>query len=183
VNIVIVGAGAIGGFIGAKLAQAGADVTLCARGPHLQAMRDRGLRVVSPDGDFEVRPRLAESVATLGPADAVILGVKAHHLSGIAPTLRPVLGPATAVISTQNGVPWWYFQRIGGEWDGLRLERVDPGGVIAASIEAERVIGSLAYFSTEISEPGVIRHIEGNRLSLGEPDGTRSDRCRAIAAA
>jgi 2-dehydropantoate 2-reductase len=183
VNIVIVGAGAIGGFIGAKLAQAGADVTLCARGPHLQAMRDRGLRVVSPDGDFEVRPRLAESVATLGPADAVILGVKAHHLTGIAPTLRPVLGPATAVISTQNGIPWWYFQRIGGEWDGLRLERVDPGGVIAASIEPERVIGSLAYFSAEISEPGVIRHIEGNRLSLGEPDGTRSDRSRAIAAA
>jgi 2-dehydropantoate 2-reductase len=122
-------------------------------------------------------------VAALGPADAVILGVKAHHLSGIAPTLRPVLGPATAVISTQNGIPWWYFQRIGGEWDGLRLERVDPGGVIAASIEPERVIGSLAYFSTEISEPGVIRHIEGNRLSLGEPDGTRSDRCRTIAAA
>jgi 2-dehydropantoate 2-reductase len=183
VNIVIVGAGAIGGFIGAKLAQAGADVTLCARGPHLQAMRERGLRVVSPDGDFEVRPRLAESVATLGPADAVILGVKAHHLTVIAPTLRPVLGPATAVISTQNGIPWWYFQRIGGEWDGLRLERVDPGGVIAGSIEPERVIGSLAYFSTEISEPGVIRHIEGNRLSLGEPDGTRSERCRAIAAA
>jgi 2-dehydropantoate 2-reductase len=183
VNIVIVGAGAIGGFIGAKLAQAGASVTLTARGPHLQAMRERGLRVVSPDGDFEVRPRLAESVATLGPADVVVLGVKAHHLTGIAPTLKPVLGPKTAVISTQNGIPWWYFQRIGGEWDGLQLERVDPGGVIAASIEPERVIGSLAYFSTEIIEPGVIRHIEGNRLSLGEPDGTRSERARAIAAA
>jgi 2-dehydropantoate 2-reductase len=183
VNIVIVGAGAIGGYVGAKLAQAGADVTLCARGPHLAAMRERGLRVVSPDGDFEVRPRLTESVASLGHADVVILGVKAHHLTGIAPTLRPVLGPSTAVISTQNGIPWWYFQRIGGEWDGLHLERVDPGGVIAASIEPERVIGSLAYFSTEIIEPGIIRHIEGNRLSLGEPDGTRSDRCRAIAGA
>jgi len=183
VNIVIVGAGAIGGYIGAKLAQAGADVTLCARGPHLEAMRERGLRVVSPDGDFEVRPRLAASVATLGPADVVILGVKAHHLTGIAPTLGPVLGPSTAVVSTQNGIPWWYFQRIGGQWDGLRLERVDPGGVIAGAISPERVIGSLAYFSTEIEQPGVIKHIEGNRLSLGEPDGTRSDRCRALASA
>jgi 2-dehydropantoate 2-reductase len=182
-TIVIVGAGAIGGYIGACLARAGADVTLIARGPHLAAMRERGLRVESPEGDFEVRPRLADRASDVGPVDVVVLGVKAHHLTGIAPTLGPLLGPETAVVSTQNGIPWWYFQRIGGELDGLRLERVDPGGAIAAAIAPERVIGSLAYFSTEITSPGVIRHIEGNRLSLGEPDGTRSERCRRFAEA
>jgi 2-dehydropantoate 2-reductase len=94
-----------------------------------------------------------------------------------------VLGPDTTVVSTQNGIPWWYFQGFGGDWDGLRLERVDPGGVISSAIEARRVVGSIVYFSTEITVPGVIRHIEGNRISLGEPDGTRSDRCRRIAEA
>jgi 2-dehydropantoate 2-reductase len=97
--------------------------------------------------------------------------------------LKPVLGPDTTVVSTQNGIPWWYFQGFGGEWDGLRLERVDPGGVISSAIEARRVVGSIVYFSTEIPAPGVIQHIEGNRISLGEPDGSRSDRCRQIAEA
>ena len=91
--------------------------------------------------------------------------------------------PDTTVVSTQNGIPWWYFQGFGGEWDGLRLERVDPGGVISAAIEARRVLGSIVYFSTEITAPGVVQHIEGNRISLGEPDGTRSERCRRIAEA
>ena len=182
-KIVIAGAGAIGGYIGARLAKAGADVTLFARGPHLQAMRERGLRVTGPDEDFVVRPKLADDLAAIGPSDVVFLGVKAHALTGLAPKLRPLLGDKTAVVSTQNGIPWWYFQRHGGELEGLCLERVDPGGVIAAAIEPRRVIGSLAYFSTEIAEPGVIRHIEGNRISFGEPDGTRSDRCRAIAEA
>src|SRR6185312_6179709 len=97
--------------------------------------------------------------------------------------LRPLFGPATTVVSTQNGIPWWYFQGIGGEREGWRLERVDPGGAIASAIEPRRVIGSLAYFATDIVEPGVIRHTEGNRISLGEPDGSRSDRCRALAEA
>jgi 2-dehydropantoate 2-reductase len=181
VRIVIAGAGAIGGYIGARLARVGADVVLFARGPHLQAMQSRGLRVLSPDGDFEVRPAVAGDLSTIGPADVVVLGVKAHGLTALAPLLTPLLGPDTIVVSTQNGIPWWYFQGIGGEHEGLRLERVDPGGAIASAIEPRRVVGSLAYFATDIVEPGVIRHIEGNRISLGEPDGTRSDRCRALA--
>ena len=182
-KIVIAGAGAIGGYLGACVARAGGDVTLFARGPHLEAMRTRGLRVLSPDGDFEVRPAVTGDLASIGPCDAVFLGVKAHALTDLAPRLRPLLGPETIVVSMQNGIPWWYFQRHGGALDGLRLERVDPGGAIAAAIEPERVLGSIAYFSTEIVEPGVIKHIEGNRLSLGEPDGTRSDRARRLAEA
>jgi 2-dehydropantoate 2-reductase len=183
VRIVIAGAGAIGGYIGARLAKAGADVALFARGPHLRAMQERGLRVVSPDGNFEVRPQVFGDLAAIGKADVVFLGVKAHSLTALAPALPPLLGPDTVVVSTQNGVPWWYFQGYGGELDGLRLERVDPGGVIAAAIEPRRVVGSLAYFSTDVVEPGVIHHTEGNRISFGEPDGTKSERARAIAEA
>ena len=182
-RIVIAGAGAIGGYLGARLAKAGADVVLFARGPHLQAMRERGVRVISPDGDFEVRPAVTSDLSTIGQADVVVLGVKAHGLMALAPQLRPLFGPDTAVVSTQNGIPWWYFQGVGGEYEGWRLERVDPGGAIASAIEPRRVIGSLAYFATDIIEPGVIRHTEGNRISLGEPDGSRSDRCRALAEA
>jgi 2-dehydropantoate 2-reductase len=113
----------------------------------------------------------------------VFLGVKAHGLTQLAPQLKPVLGPETTVVSTQNGIPWWYFQGFGGEWEGLRLERVDPGGIISSAIEARRVVGSIVYFSTEISSPGVVQHIEGNRISLGEPGGSRSERSRKIAEA
>jgi 2-dehydropantoate 2-reductase len=183
VRFVIAGAGAIGGYIGARLARAGADVVLFARGPHLKAMEERGLRVVSPDGDFEVRPAVSGDLAAIGTADVVFLGVKAHGLTALAPGLRQLYTPSTVVVSTQNGIPWWYFQGHGGDLDNLRLERVDPGGVVAASIEPERVVGSLAYFSTDIPEPGVIHHTEGNRLSLGEPNGTRSARTKAIAEA
>jgi 2-dehydropantoate 2-reductase len=181
VKIVIVGAGAIGGYIGAKLAQSGADVTLFARGPHLEAMRERGLRVEGPKEQFEVRPTVTGSLETVGKVDVVLLGVKAHSLTGIAPQLPQLFHAETVVVSTQNGIPWWYFQRHGGEFEGLSLERVDPGGVIAGAIEARRVIGSIAYFSTEIEAPGVIRHIEGSRLALGEPDGTKSERCAQLA--
>lgn len=180
-KIVIAGAGAIGGYIGARLAQAGADVTLFARGPHLQAMRERGLRVEGPDGRFEVRPQVTAALDTVGKADVVFLGVKAHSLSDLAPRLPPMFHDDTVVVSTQNGIPWWYFQQHGGEFEGLSLERVDPGGDIARAIEPRRVIGSIAYFSTEIEAPGVIRHIEGSRLAIGEPDGTKSERCARIA--
>jgi 2-dehydropantoate 2-reductase len=183
VRIVIAGAGAIGGYIGARLARAGADVVLFARGPHLRAMQERGLRVSSPDGDFEVKPEVAGDLAAIGPADVVFLGVKAHGLTALAPQLAPLFGPDTVVVSTQNGIPWWYFQGHGGELDGLRLERVDPGGVIASAIEPRRIVGSLAYFSTDVAEPGVIHHTEGNRISFGEPSGARSDRVKAIAEA
>ncbi|HKB11182.1 MAG TPA: 2-dehydropantoate 2-reductase [Vicinamibacterales bacterium] len=182
-KIAIAGAGAIGGYIGAKLARAGADVVLFARGPHLQAMRERGLRVVSDEGGFEVKPHATGDLDDLRGADVVILGVKAHGLTTLAPQLRPLFGPDTVVVSTQNGIPWWYFQNYPGALNGLHLERVDPGGVIAEAIEPERVIGSLAYFSTDIASPGVIHHTEGNRLSLGEPNGTRTDRIKALAEA
>ena len=130
-----------------------------------------------------MRPQVTGDLATIGTADVIFLGVKAHGLTALAPQLRPLFGADTVVVSTQNGIPWWYFQDFGGELEGLRLERVDPGGVMAEAIEPGRVIGSLAYFSTDIPEPGVIHHTEGNRISLGEPDGTSSDRDEALAEA
>jgi 2-dehydropantoate 2-reductase len=182
-RFLIAGAGAIGAYIGARLAQAGFDVTLYARGPHLRAMQEHSVVVKTAEGDFVARPKIAASLEDVGPVDVVFLGVKAHGLPQLAPRLKSVLGPDTTVVSTQNGIPWWYFQGFGGEWDGLRLERVDPGGVISSAIEARRVVGSIVYFSTEITAPGVVQHIEGNRISLGEPDGSRSERCRRIAEA
>ena len=182
-KFLIAGAGAIGAYIGARMSQAGYDVALFARGPHLRAMQDHGVQVRSAEGDFVARPKIVSSLEEVGPVDVVFLGVKAHGLPQLAPQLVPVLGPNTTVVSTQNGVPWWYFQGFGGDWDGLRLERVDPGGGISGTIEARRVLGSIVYFSTEITAPGVVQHIEGNRISLGEPDGTRSERCRRIAEA
>ena len=182
-RFLIAGAGAIGAYIGARMAQAGFEVTLFARGPHLRAMQEHGVQVNSIDGDFVARPTIASSLEEVGPVDVVFLGVKAHGLPQLASQLRPVLGPDTTVVSTQNGIPWWYFQGFGGDWEGIRLEHVDPGGVISAAIEARSVVGSIVYFATEITAPGVIQHTEGNRISLGEPDGTRSDRIRRIAEA
>lgn len=155
------------------MARAGLDVTLFARGPQLLAMQERGVRILSPDGDFEARPRVTGDLQSIGPADVVFLAVKAHSLPQLAPHLACLLGPETCVVSLQNGVPWWFTP----------LERVDPGGAIAAAIDARRVVGALVYFATEMAEPGVVRHIQGRRLSIGEPDGARSARCRAIAAA
>jgi 2-dehydropantoate 2-reductase len=180
-RFLIAGAGAIGGYIGACMTRAGQDVTLYARGPHLKAMQERGLTVLSADGDFETRPRAIGDLAEAGSVDVIVLGVKAHGLTRLAPLLRPLIGETTTVVSTQNGIPWWYFQVGAGEFAGLPLTRVDPGGVIGSSIDPLRVVGSLVYLGTEIVEPGVIRHTEGDRISLGEPDGSRSERCRAIA--
>jgi 2-dehydropantoate 2-reductase len=182
-KFLIAGAGAIGAYIGACMARAGQDITLFARGPHLRAMQQHGVHVKSVDGDFEAHPKIAANLENVGLVDVVLLGVKAHGLTTLAPQLKPVLGPDTAVVSTQNGIPWWFFQGWGGEHEGMHLERVDPGGAIAAAIEPRRVIGSIVYFATDIVEPGVIRHTEGNRISLGEPAGTRSVRSRQIAEA
>ncbi|MGH9719575.1 MAG: ketopantoate reductase family protein [Bryobacteraceae bacterium] len=182
-RFLIAGAGAIGGYIGACMTRAGQDVTLFARGPHLRAMQERGLRVLSADGDFEVRPRVIGSLEEAGPVDVIVLGVKAHGLTPLAPLLGPLIGDQTTVVSTQNGIPWWYFQIGAGEFSGIHLERVDPGGVIRGAIDARRVVASIVYLGTDVVEPGVIRHTEGNRISLGEPDGSRSDRCRAVAEA
>jgi 2-dehydropantoate 2-reductase len=173
-RFLIAGAGAIGGYLGARLARAGEDVTLFARGPHLKAMQERGVRVVSSDGDFEVHPKVIGNLEEAAPPDVIFLGVKANALTQLAPHIQPLIGSGTTVVSTQNGIPWWYSS-------DFRLERVDPGGVIAAAIDPRHVVGSIVYFSTDIVEPGVIHHTEGNRISLGEPDGSRSERCRAIA--
>lgn len=184
-KFLIAGAGAIGAYVGARLAQAGEDVVLFARGPHLRAMQENGVRVVSDD-EFVVRPRLVGQLTELHGEphpDVILLGVKAHGLTHLAPELPPLIGDNTTVVSTQNGIPWWYFQHETGDLAGLQLERVDPGGVIARAIPARSVVGSIVYFSTDVVSPGVIRHTEGNRISLGEPDGSRSDRCRQIAAA
>jgi 2-dehydropantoate 2-reductase len=182
-KFVVAGAGAIGAYLGAKMTRAGFDVTLFARGPQLRAIEERGVQVHSAEGDFEAHPKASGDLEAIGAADVVFLGVKAHGLVALAPRLEPLFGPDTSVVSLQNGIPWWYFQGHGGPLEGLRLERVDPGGGIAAAIEPRRVIGSLVYFATEIAEPGVIRHVEGNRISLGEPSGERSERSRQIAEA
>jgi 2-dehydropantoate 2-reductase len=182
-KFLIAGAGAIGAYMGACMARAGQDVTLFARGPHLRAMQQHGVRVKSVDGDFEAHPKIAENLERVGPVDVVFLGVKAHGLTQLVPQLKPVLGPETTIVGTQNGIPWWFFQSWGGEHEGMHLERVDPGGTIAAAIEPRRVLGSIVYFATDVVEPGIVRHTEGNRISLGEPDGTRSDRIRQIAEA
>lgn len=174
-RFLIAGAGAIGGYIGARLALAGEDVTLFARGAHLAALQSRGVRVLSEEGDFEAKPRAIGDLKEAGEADVIVLGVKAHALTGLAPSIAPLIGPNTSVLSTQNGIPWWYFDEP--------LQSVDPGGVIAANIPARSVVGSLVYFATDLAEPGVIRHVEGNRISLGEPDGSKSDRIKAIADA
>jgi 2-dehydropantoate 2-reductase len=182
-KFLVVGAGAIGAYVGARMARAGFDVTLFARGPHLKAMQEHGVQVKSTEGDFQARPRVVGSLEEAGPADVIFLAVKAHSLPQLAPQLKPVLGPDTTVVSTQNGIPWWFFQGFGGPWEGLRLERIDPGGAISVAIEARRVVGSIVYLATDVTAPGVIQHIEGNRISIGEPDGTRSERCRRISEA
>lgn len=182
-KFLIVGAGAVGAYIGALLARVEYDVTLHARGPHLHAMQQHGVRVISGDDDFFVNPKIIASFENAATFDVIFLCVKAHGLAALAPQLIPVIGPETTVVSTQNGIPWWYFQRDNSPLAGTRLERVDPNGAISNVIAPERVVGSLIYFATEIIEPGVVKHDEGNRITLGEPDGTRTERCRQIAEA
>ena len=179
----IIGAGAIGAYIGAKLARAGEDVLLIARGRHLEAMKTHGVRVHGPDGDFTAHPPATDDWSEAGTYDYILLTVKAHSLTGLAPRLAPLIGPDTTIVSTQNGMPWWYFQHLEGHWKGTSLEMTDPGGAIGRSIDPKRVIGCVVYPATLIVEPGVIRHIEGDRLALGELDGTRSDRCKRLSAA
>ncbi|MBI4339797.1 MAG: 2-dehydropantoate 2-reductase [Chloroflexi bacterium] len=178
----IYGAGAIGAFLGAKLSQAGEDVTLIARST-LAAMRDQGVRVRSPQGDFVAHPGVVGDPAVVGPVDYVFLTVKAPSLPQIVPHMGPLLGPETAVVSAQNGIPWWYFQRYSGPLAGEHLESVDPGGVIASAIDPARVIGCVIYPAAELVEPGVVQHLEGDRFSIGELDGSTTARCRDLARA
>lgn len=182
-RIAIVGAGAIGGYIGARLALSNTDVTLIARGAHLAAIQRDGLVLEYADGRREVaHPALAtDDMAAAGPQDAVIVAVKTQALSALVTPMRALFGPHTVVVFAQNGIPWWYFLRHGGPHEGHQLASVDPNGQIAAAIEIERVIGCVVYPAAAIARPGVIRHIEGNRFTLGEPDGSRSERLLALA--
>jgi 2-dehydropantoate 2-reductase len=175
-KIAVLGAGAIGGFLGARLARAGADVVLIARGPHLQAMKHSGLRVIETEGDWTVRVEATDDFAAMRDVDAVFVTLKAHGLPPVAERLAANLGGPTAVVSAQNGIPWWYFQRHGGELEGIHLETVDPGGEVARVIDPARVIGCVVYPATSLVSPGVVRHVEGGRFSLGELDGQESVR-------
>jgi 2-dehydropantoate 2-reductase len=179
----VFGAGAIGGLIAARLAATGQDVSVVARGAHLAAIQQRGLRVRSGIfGESTCRPRASKDPAEIGPVDVVVLAVKAHSLSGIAPSLGALFGPDTICVTTQNGIPWWYFEGLGGRWAGTRLESVDPGGTIAAHIDSRRIIGSVVYISASLAEPGVLDHVEGARLPVGELDGSRSTRVQNLAS-
>jgi 2-dehydropantoate 2-reductase len=184
-KIAVVGAGAIGGYLGARLALAGEEVTFIARNRNLAAINARGFRLVLEDGSEQHASgvRAVQDTAEAGQQDAVLLTVKAHQVKNLLPALRALFGPETMVVTMINGVPWWYFHRLAGPYEGRRLESVDPGGAIAAAIEAERVVGGIVYPAAELLEPGVVRVIEGNRFSLGEPDGSRSARIEALAQA
>lgn len=181
-RICVFGAGAIGGLVGAKLALKGeAEVSLIARGPHLAAMRDKGLTLKSEKGEITVKVRATDKAAELGPQDYVFLALKAHSIPGILESLKPLFGPETAVITGQNGVPWWYFYKHGGVHEGLKIEAVDPGGVLWNGIGPERAIGCVVHPAAEIEAPGVIRHVEGDRLPLGEPSGEKTERTATLA--
>jgi len=182
-KIAVVGAGAIGGYLGARLALAGEEVTFIARNRNLAAINARGFRLILEDGSEQhaATARAVEHMADAGAQDAVLLTLKAHQVRDVLPDLRKLFGPKTMVVTMVNGLPWWYFHRLAGPFEGRQLESVDPGGTIAAHIEPERIIGSVVYPATELVEPGVVRVIEGNRFTLGELDGSRSERIEALS--
>ena len=184
-KIAVVGAGAIGGYLGAKLSLAGEDVTFIARNRNLEAINARGFTLQMEDGSTQqaASVRAVQACADAGPQDAVLLTVKAHQVRDLLPDLRGLFGPQTMVVSMINGIPWWYFHRLAGPHEGRGLDSVDPGGFIAAHIEPERVIGSVVYPAAELVEPGVVKVIEGNRFTLGEPGGERSERIEALSQA
>lgn len=182
-KIAVYGAGAIGGLLGAYLARAGADVTLIARGPHLAAMQVKGLQVSGPQGDFTVTPRSTDDPAAVGIQDYVIVALKAQAVAGIVDKMKPLLGPQTTVVMAVNGVPWWYFHGAGGALEGRHLASVDPDGRQWDVIGPQRALGCVVYPAAEISAPGKLHHIEGDRFSLGEPDGSKSARAVALSKA
>ena len=182
-KVAIVGVGAIGGYVGIRLALAGEDVTFIARGANLEALHSRGLRLLSADGTEESVPKVKATAdyAAAGAQDVVILAMKAHQVAAVAQDVSKLLGPETVVIPMQNGIPYWYFHRHGGALAGTCLRSVDPDGSIGANIPAERIIGCVVYPATELLERGVIQHVEGNRFPVGEPDGTESERVKRVA--
>jgi len=182
-RICVFGAGAIGGYMGVKLAEAGADVSLVARGPHLAAMKSNGLRLIEETSETTVRPIASDDPEELGVQDYIIVTLKAHSVPGVVLKMAPLIGPNTTIVSGVNGVPWWYFHGVGGVLEGTRLASVDPGDAQWNGFGPDKVLGCVVYPAAEVVEPGVIKHIEGNRFSLGEPDGSKSDRAVALSKA
>lgn len=187
-KLCIFGAGAIGGLMAAKLAAhrengGNVEVTVIARGPHLAAMQARGLTLISEGATTLVHPRCVATAEEAGPQDYVMVTLKAHSLPAAARQMQPLLGPATAIVSAVNGIPWWYFHRLAGPHEGRRIESVDPGGAVSALLPPERAIGCIIYPAAEVPQPGVIEHSYGDRFTLGEPDGSRSERVAALSAA
>lgn len=184
-KICVIGAGSMGGLLGVKLAMAGHDVSLIARGAHLAAIRESGLKLIMNDGEELVAKDVfaTDDMRECGRQDLVVLGVKAHQIEPIVDDIGGLVGPETMILTTQNGIPWWYFQRHGGPYEGTVLRSVDPNGVLAAKIDPKHIIGCIPFPAAEIEQPGVIRHIEGMRFPVGELDGVESDRVREISAA
>jgi 2-dehydropantoate 2-reductase len=182
-KICIYGAGAIGAWLGVELSLAGEDVTLIARGPHLAAMQKNGVKLLIDGEERVAHPKCVEDPADAGVQDYVIITLKAHSLPGIADKIQPLLGPDTAVVTGVNGIPWWYFYKLDGPFENHKLESVDPGGRFWDAIGPERAIGFVVYPAAEIAEPGVIRHIEGDRYTMGEPDGQPSERTNKLSTA
>jgi 2-dehydropantoate 2-reductase len=183
VKVAIVGAGAIGAYVGLRLALGGDTVTFIARGANLEAIRARGVRVIGADGKEEIASnvRATADYTEAGPQDLVILAIKAHQVEAIAPEVPKMFNPGTVVVPMQNGIPYWYFHHHGGELAGTRVRSVDPNGLIGQKIPAERVIGCVVYPAAELVSPGVVQHIEGNRFPVGEPDGSNSERVGRIS--
>jgi 2-dehydropantoate 2-reductase len=180
-KVCIFGAGAIGGYMGVKLAKAGADVSLVARGPHLVAMQEKGLTLIEEGETTTVPVTASDDPAALGVQDYVIVTLKAHSVPPVVSKMAPLIGQDTTIVSGVNGVPWWYFHKLKGAHEGTRLDSVDPGNVQWDGFGPDRVLGCVVYPAAEVIEPGVIKHIEGNRFSLGEPDGSKSDRAQALS--
>lgn len=182
-KIAIIGAGAIGGLVGAKLALAGEDVTFIVRGANLQAVRERGVKLVAADGTGQVATnvRATDDCADAGEQDLVILAVKAHQVQDVAREIPKLYGPHTCVVTMQNGVPFWYFHRHGGALAGQAVRAVDPLGTLSESIPPERVIGCVVYPASELTAPGVVQHVEGERLPVGELDGSTTERVTRIS--
>ena len=181
----VVGAGAIGGLLAVRLAISGQHVSVLARGDNLAAIRSDGLRLVEPDGSMLTAHDVeaSDDLASLGPQDVVILALKAHQIAEIADRLSLLYDDDTVVVPLQNGVPWWFFQKYPGPFEGHRLQALDPDGSLERHIPAERIIGSIAYPAADREAPGVIRLVEGDRFPVGELDGERTDRVSAIAEA
>ncbi|SDB04873.1 2-dehydropantoate 2-reductase [Bauldia litoralis] len=181
-RLCVFGAGAIGGYLAARLATVeGIDLSLVARGPHLAAIKADGLRLIEDGAESVHRITASADAAELGPQDCVILCLKAHSISPALDAIMPLIGPETVVVTAQNGVPWWYFYRAGGALEGTRIEAVDPGGRIWDRIGPERAIGCVVYPAAEVDAPGVVRHVEGVRFPLGEPSGEKTERIAAIS--